>query len=52
MKIAVLLFITVVIIFFFRFINKKNDKSILKDKDENIVDLEKDPEKDEYRPKE
>ena len=51
MKIAVLIFTIFVIIFVFRFIsnlNKKNSHTI----NEKVVDLEKDPKTDEYKPKE
>ena len=52
MKYFIFLIIILFIIIIFRFISsqkKKNDLSKAKD---NIVDLEKDPESDEYKPKE
>ena len=51
MKIAILLFILFIIFCFYRYIyntNKKNESNIQKEK---IVDLEKDPKTDEYKPK-
>ena len=54
MKFAVLIIVIIVVIIFFRFvsiINKKNN--LVKDKDkEKVVDLEKDPKTNEYKPKE
>ena len=51
-KIFITLFIIILVLFGMRFFKritsiKKKDK----DEDQNIVDLEKDPETDEYRPK-
>ena len=51
MKIAVLIFIIFLIIIFFRFFNKMNKKNISNNKEENVIDLEKDPNSDEYKPK-
>ena len=49
MKLAVLLLIlSVVMIVFFRFFRKNKN---LENKKEDIIDLEKDPESDEYKPK-
>ncbi len=49
MKFAVLLLIlSVVMIVFFRFFRKNKN---LENKKEDIIDLEKDPESDEYKPK-
>ena len=52
MKFAVLIFIIFVIIIFFRFINNMNKKRDLEAKKNNVIDLEKDPKTDEYKPKE
>jgi len=56
MKFAVLIIVIIVVIIFFRFvsvINKKNNLVKDKDKDkEKVVDLEKDPKTNEYKPKE
>jgi len=52
MKYAILLLIIFLIIVFFRFIGNIKKQSELKDKKNNVVDLEKDPESNEYRPKE
>ena len=51
MKIAVLIFIIFLIIIFFRFFSKMNKKNISNNKEENVIDLEKDPNSDEYKPK-
>ena len=52
MKIAVLIFIIFLIIVVFRFINSFKKKNVLKNKEETVIDLEKDPNSDEYKPKE
>ena len=54
MKILVLIFIVLIIIVGFRFfslVNIKKDLNKEKEKKEKIVDLEKDPKTDEYKPK-
>ena len=52
MKIAVLIFIILLIIFIFRFFSNLNKKNVLDNEEENVIDLEKDPNSDEYKPKE
>ena len=52
MKIAVLIFIIFLIIIIFRFFSYLNKKNISNNKEENVIDLEKDPNSDEYKPKE
>ena len=52
MKIAILIFIIFLIIIVFRFFNKMNKNNISNNKEENVIDLEKDPNSDEYKPKE
>ena len=52
MKIAVLIFIIFLVIVFFRFFSILKKKSISKNEKENVIDLEKDPNSDEYKPKE
>ena len=52
MKIAVLIFIIFLIIVFFRFLNILKKKSISNNEQEHVIDLEKDPNSDEYKPKE
>ena len=53
MKIFVLLFIILFVLFIFRLFQKKLKSSANQEKkDNNIVDLEKDPKTDEYKPKE
>tara|TARA_B000000460_G_C21285832_1_gene293737 strand:- start:268 stop:426 length:159 start_codon:yes stop_codon:yes gene_type:complete len=52
MKFAILILIIFVIIVSFRFINNMKKKNSLDKKNENVVDLEKDPKTDEYKPKE
>ena len=53
MKIFVLLLIIFFVLFLFRFFQKKLKSSEnLEKKDNIIVDLEKDPKTDEYKPKE
>jgi len=53
MKIFVLLLIIFLIFFVFRLFQSKLKSSANQDeKDQNIIDLEKDPKTDEYKPKE
>ena len=53
MKIFVLLFIILFVLFIFRLFQKKLKSSENQEKKDNIiVDLEKDPKTDEYKPKE
>ena len=53
MKIFVLLLIIFLIFFVFRLFQSKFKSSVNQDeKDQNIIDLEKDPKTDEYKPKE
>ena len=52
MKIAVLIFIIFSVIVIFRFFSNLNKKNILNNEEENVIDLEKDPNSDEYKPKE
>ena len=52
MKIAVLIFIIFLIIIIFRFFSNLNKKNISNNEEENVIDLEKDPNSDEYKPKE
>ena len=52
MKLAVLILIIFFIIIFFRYFGMKKKQANLNKTKENIVDLEKDPETDEYKPKE
>ena len=52
MKIAVLIFIIFIIIVIFRFFSSINKKKYSNNKEENVIDLEKDPNSDEYKPKE
>ena len=52
MKIAVLIFIIFLIIVIFRFFSNLNKKNNSKNIEENVIDLEKDPNSDEYKPKE
>ena len=52
MKIAVLIFIIFLIIVIFRFVSILNKKSISNNEEETVIDLEKDPKSDEYKPKE
>ena len=51
MKIAILLIIILIIIFSFRFMNSINKKNQAQKDKENVIDLEKDPNSDEYKPK-
>ena len=52
MKIAVLIFIIFLVIVFFRFFSILNKKNVSNNKEKNVIDLEKDPNSDEYKPKE
>ena len=52
MKFVILVFIIFVIIVGFRFVNNMKKKNSLNKQNENVVDLEKDPRTDEYKPKE
>ena len=52
MKIAVLIFIIFLIIVIFRFFSNFNKKNITNNEEKNVIDLEKDPNSDEYKPKE
>ena len=52
MKFVILVFIIFVIIIGFRFFNNIKKKNSLNKQNENVVDLEKDPRTDEYKPKE
>tara|TARA_B100000686_G_scaffold317928_1_gene367139 strand:- start:2245 stop:2400 length:156 start_codon:yes stop_codon:yes gene_type:complete len=51
MKILILFLVILLILFMFRFLNKITKKNYLK-KNNKIVDLEKDPKTNEYKPKE
>ena len=51
MKIFILIFILIITFLVFRLIKKMQNNESL-DKKEDIVDLEKDPKTDEYKPKE
>ena len=52
MKVLILILIIFLIIVFFRFVKLMNHKKNLNKKKDNVVDLEKDPKTDEYKPKE
>ena len=52
MKFLILFAIVIFILFAFRFFQKKSDNQTIKNKKDDIVDLEKDPKTNEYRPKE
>ena len=52
MKFLILFLIVIFILFAFRFFQKKSDNQTIKDKKDDIVDLEKDPKTNEYKPKE
>ena len=52
MKFLILFLIVIFILFAFRFFQKKSDNQTIKNKKEDIVDLEKDPKTNEYKPKE
>ena len=48
----ILFLIVIFILFAFRFFQKKSDNQTIKNKKDDIVDLEKDPKTNEYKPKE
>ena len=52
MKFLILFAIVIFILFAFRFFQKKSDNQTIKNKKDDIVDLEKDPKTNEYKPKE
>ena len=52
MKFLILFLIVIFILFAFRFFQKKSDNQTIKNKKVDIVDLEKDPKTNEYKPKE
>ena len=52
MKFLILFLIVIFILFAFRFFQKKSDNQTIKNKKNDIVDLEKDPKTNEYKPKE
>ena len=52
MKFLILFAIIILIIFAYRFFQKKSFNQSIKDKKDDIVDLEKDPKTNEYKPKE
>ena len=52
MKFLILFLIVICILFAFRFFQKKSDNQTIKNKKDDIVDLEKDPKTNEYKPKE
>ena len=52
MNIAVLIFIIFLVIVIFRFFSILKKKNISNNEKENVIDLEKDPNSDEYKPKE
>ena len=52
MKFLILFAIVIFIFITFRFFQKKSVNQSLKDKKDDIVDLEKDPKTNEYKPKE
>ena len=52
MKFLILFAIIVLILFAFRYFQKKSVNQTLKNKKDDIVDLEKDPKTNEYKPKE
>ena len=52
MKIAILVLLILSAVFFFRFLRKMDKNHNLNKKKDNVIDLEKDPETDEYKPKE
>ena len=51
MKFLILFLIVIFILFAFRFFQKKSDNQTIKNKKDDIVDLEKDPKTNEYKPK-
>ena len=52
MKFLILFAIIVLILFTFRYYQKKSVNQTIKNKKDDIVDLEKDPKTNEYKPKE
>ena len=52
MKIAILVLVILLVVFFFRFVRNVGKNHNLNKKKDNVIDLEKDPETDEYKPKE
>jgi len=52
MKFLILFAIIVLILFTFRYFQKKSVNQTIKNKKDDIVDLEKDPKTNEYKPKE
>ena len=52
MKLLILFAIVVFVFIAFRFFQKKSVNQSIKDKKDDIVDLEKDPKTNEYKPKE
>lgn len=52
MKFLILFVIVIFILLAFRFFKKKSDNQTIKHKKDDIVDLEKDPKTNEYKPKE
>ena len=52
MKYLLLFLIIILVIIIFRFFGNIRKKSELKNKKNNVVDLEKDPQTNEYKPKE
>ena len=52
MKFLILFAIVIFVLITFRFFQKKSFNQSIKDKKDDIVDLEKDPKTNEYKPKE
>ena len=52
MKFLILFAIVIFVLITFRFFQKKSDNQTIKNKKDDIVDLEKDPKTNEYKPKE
>ena len=52
MKLLILIVIVIFILISFRFFQKKSVNQSINDKKDDIVDLEKDPKTNEYKPKE
>ena len=52
MKFLILFVIVIFVLITFRFFQKKSFNQSIKDKKDDIVDLEKDPKTNEYKPKE
>ena len=52
MKFLILFLIVIFILFAIRFFQKKSDNQTIKNKKDDIVDLEKGPKTNEYKPKE